>query len=206
MSGIFGGLGNINTQIAQCMAERLARRGSQTTIKESAGNYIIGCKHNDAITGLAEKGGKCLVGHSVIYEQEHIISTFGISADCLGNPSAILLSIYNDDFINNLNQINGQFSLCLWDDKQESMVLARDYTGTHPLYYATTGEGTLLFASEYKALLCHPGLTIKPDLEMIQRLQHYKHLPSDRNLIVGASFRARTPWTMIGCAAMGIRS
>jgi len=202
MSGIFGGFGDIDAQIVQCMASRLAHRGSKTTIKESAGNFILGSKHNDSITGLAEKGSMCLVGQSIIYEQDHIIRNFGVSADCLGDPSAILLSIYNDDFINKLNQINGQFSFCLWDDKHELMLLVRDYTGTHPLYYATTKQGTLLFASEYKALLCHSGLTINPDLDMVQRLQHYKHLPSDRNLIL--EIKGVPPGTMLTFNRAGV--
>lgn len=183
MSGIFGGIGKIDADVAQCMAGRLSHRGYKTTIKESAGKFIIGSRHGDMTTGLAEKGDLYLVGHSAIYNQDHVIRSLGISSKCVGDPSAILLSAYNKGNINGLNQVEGQFSFCLWDDKHETMILARDYTGTHPLYYASTEQGLLLFASEYKALLCHPELSLTPDLDMIQRLQHYKHLPSERNLI-----------------------
>lgn len=48
-------------------------------------------------------------------------------------------------------RFNGQFALALWDEKQKSLVLARDRLGVRPVYLCEHG-GRLYFASEVKAI------------------------------------------------------
>jgi asparagine synthase (glutamine-hydrolysing) len=56
-----------------------------------------------------------------------------------------------------LPRLNGIFALGLWDEKERTLLLARDQLGIKPLYIATHRNG-LAFASEIKALLAVPGL------------------------------------------------
>jgi len=65
---------------------------------------------------------------------------------------------YGTDFV---HQLNGQFSIALWDQKQRQLVLCRDRVGILPLFYAEQ-NGRLSFASEIKALL--PVLVRAPEL------------------------------------------
>lgn len=56
-----------------------------------------------------------------------------------------------------LDRLNGAFAFAIWDHHEQRLFLARDRFGIRPLFLADL-DGTLLFASESKALFCHPGL------------------------------------------------
>ncbi len=63
-----------------------------------------------------------------------------------------------------LKNFNGMFALALWDEHEESLLLARDRYGQKPLYYHER-EGRIYFASELKAFI-KAGIvdaTINPD-------------------------------------------
>ena len=54
-----------------------------------------------------------------------------------------------------LEESAGMFALALWDRRERLLHLARDRFGEKPLYYGWAG-GDFLFASELKAMRCHP--------------------------------------------------
>jgi len=72
---------------------------------------------------------------------------------------------YGDSF---LKRLNGIFAFAFWDRREQELLLARDPIGVKPLYYCEPKPGTLLFASEIKALLAYPGLKREPNFEALQ--------------------------------------
>jgi asparagine synthase (glutamine-hydrolysing) len=59
-----------------------------------------------------------------------------------------------------LTRLNGMFAFGLWDSRTEELLLCRDRLGVKPLYYHRYGTG-VLFASEPKGILAHPGFTAR---------------------------------------------
>jgi len=57
---------------------------------------------------------------------------------------------YGPDFPNHLR---GMFAIALFDQANDALVLVRDRVGKKPLWFAKRADGSVLFASEVKALL-----------------------------------------------------
>jgi asparagine synthase (glutamine-hydrolysing) len=55
-----------------------------------------------------------------------------------------------------LDRLNGIFAFAVWNDKEQSLFLARDRVGVKPLFYTHVEQGMYLFGSEPKAILSHP--------------------------------------------------
>ncbi len=65
------------------------------------------------------------------------------------------------------SKLIGMFAFCLVDRVEQSLLLARDFYGIKPLFYATTEKG-MVFASEIKALSAFPELKFNPDLSALR--------------------------------------
>lgn len=60
-----------------------------------------------------------------------------------------------------LPRLNGMFAFVVWDQRRRRLLMARDRLGIKPVYFAESSGGTLLFASEVRAL--HASGLVKPE-------------------------------------------
>ena len=67
----------------------------------------------------------------------------------------LILRAYVHYGINVVNELNGVFAMAVYDKEKNSLFLSRDRFGTKPLFF-TISDGTLVFASEIKALFKYP--------------------------------------------------
>lgn len=76
-----------------------------------------------------------------------------------GSDTEVLLRLYEQKQLDCLDLLQGMFAFAIWDNQEQSCLIARDVSGIKPLYYVVTPTG-LAFASEIKPLI-YAGLTTK---------------------------------------------
>jgi asparagine synthase (glutamine-hydrolysing) len=64
-----------------------------------------------------------------------------------------VLHLYEREGKGLTERLRGMFAIAIWDTRERELFLARDRFGVKPVYYAHLDDGTLLFASEIKAIL-----------------------------------------------------
>ncbi len=82
-----------------------------------------------------------------------------------------------------VKRFRGMFAFALWDRNRQALFLARDRLGKKPLYYSLLGDGCLVFASELKALLVHPGLKRELDPCAVEDYFAYGYVPDPRTAL-----------------------
>ena len=73
--------------------------------------------------------------------------------------------------------LRGMFAFAIWDERTEELFLARDRVGKKPLLYAQL-PGELVFASEFSALLLHPGVSRDVNSEALHNYLSFMCVPA----------------------------
>jgi asparagine synthase (glutamine-hydrolysing) len=100
------------------------------------------------------------------------------------------------------SRLNGMFGTALWDSKERVLVLARDPFGIKPLYYWDDGV-QLAFASEVRALFCHPDIRRAVDTRAIADFLSLTYVPAPRTAFEGVS--KLLPGHLLVCTRRGTR-
>jgi len=105
---------------------------------------------------------------------------------------------YGEEFV---HRLNGMFAIALWDargaggaGKSGQLFLIRDRMGVKPLFWSMIA-GELVFGSEIKAILAHPGYSSEPDFEALYHYFTYKNIPAPMTAF--ASIRSLSPGAML---------
>jgi asparagine synthase (glutamine-hydrolysing) len=83
-----------------------------------------------------------------------------------------------------VKQFRGMFAFALWDQRAQTLFLARDRVGKKPLFYADV-EGQWTFASELQALLQHPRLSREVDWTALDDYLTYGYVPAPKTAFKG---------------------
>ncbi len=86
-----------------------------------------------------------------------------------------------------VERFRGMFAFALWDRNRSTLFLARDRLGVKPLYYMLLPDGTLVFASELKALRVHGGFAERFDPYAIEDYFALGYVPDPRTIYLGVA-------------------
>ncbi len=80
--------------------------------------------------------------------------------------------------------LRGMYAFAIWDRRKRELFIARDRLGIKPLYYYYDGK-TLLFASEIKAILAHPGVNAEFNRATLAEYLAFGYIPEPETMYAG---------------------
>jgi asparagine synthase (glutamine-hydrolysing) len=95
-----------------------------------------------------------------------------------------------------LPRFNGMFALAVWDKAEQTLWLARDRYGVKPLYYAER-DGAFVFGSEVKAILAHPTIPSRMDVEGLAEYLSFQNFFTSRTLFEGVRLLPAGSWLRV---------
>lgn len=179
MCGIVGIIGSHSNQYRESIKyslESIRHRGPDEDGIKAFDNAILGhvrLSIIDLSSGqqpmLNNNKDIAITFNGEIYGFQQIRSTLEYDFHTHSDTEAIL-ALYEKYAEELFEKLEGMFAFGIWDDKNQSLLLARDRFGEKPLYYAFGENGEFIFASEIKAILATK--MIKPKISL-KSLQHY---------------------------------
>ncbi len=193
MCGIAGYVGDVGPELLPAMVKALAHRGPDDSgihVDGEAGLGMTRLAIIDLVTGRQpmgnDDGRAWLVFNGELYNYRALRAELEARGEVFRTRSdtEVLLrawEVYGDDCA---TRLSGMFAFALWDARRHVLVLGRDRLGKKPLYY-WHGDGLFLFASEIKALLCHPAVPRALDPEAFHHYLAFGYAPAHRSMLAG---------------------
>lgn len=100
------------------------------------------------------------------------------------SDTEILPHLYEDEGRGLLNKLRGMFALAIYDARARTLLLARDWFGIKPLFYATR-HNRVVFASEINALLGVPEINLRPDRQAVFDFAALLYIPAPQTFYAG---------------------
>jgi asparagine synthase (glutamine-hydrolysing) len=164
--------GNVDSALLARMSERIRHRGPDGSGIRVEGP--VGLAHRRlAIIDLTDAARQPMGNEDgtlwLVYNGE-IYNFIELRGELAGRghrfrsegDAEVILHAYEEWGRDCLARFNGMWAFALWDSRRQELFCARDRFGIKPFYYTRVGD-TILFASEIKALLAHPGVGRRPD-------------------------------------------
>ena len=175
MCGICGFTGVLddNKQVLQAMMARIVHRGPDDEGSFQKEHISLGFRRLSIIDlknghqpMTNESGDIIIVFNGEIYNHPELREELIQKGHIFQNNSdtECLVHAYEEYKEDMLSKLRGMFAFAVWDDKEQTLFMARDPFGIKPLYY-TVQNGHLIFGSEIKSILEFPGIQkdLNPD-------------------------------------------
>ncbi len=102
------------------------------------------------------------------------------------SDTEVIIALYKEYGEKCFERLSGMFAIALYDVTKKKLLLARDRMGKKPLYYGVFG-GTLLFASEPKAIFAHTLAKKEVDLDALNSYLALDYVPTPQSIFKGVA-------------------
>jgi len=154
--------------IMENMIKTLIKRGPDSGGVYAADYALLGHRRlvvvdpSGGAQPMTKKAGNVnytIVYNGELYNTEEVRNKLKLSGDEFTSYSdtEVLLTAYMAWGEDCTRYINGIYAFGVWDERKNSLFLARDPLGVKPLFY-TIRNKSIIFASEIKTLLAHPDI------------------------------------------------
>src|SRR5213593_1227620 len=208
MCGIAGHVGPTARELLPAMLGLLKHRGPDDSGIHEGADVGLGMTRLaiiDLVTGqqpMGDVNGRYwIVFNGEIYNFRQLRAELEAAGRSFRTRSdtEVILQTYAAHGEAGVERLRGMFAFALWDSAERQLFLARDRLGKKPLYYWHRGR-LLLFASEPKALLCHPAVSRSLDWPAFHHYLAFGYTPAAHSIFgeiqklppPSASPRART--------------
>ena len=180
----------VSTDFIRSMCDSLAHRGPDDFGHYVHGHVGLGMRRLSIIdlqTGDQpipnEDKTIWIVFNGEIYNYQSLRTDLGAKGHRFRTTSdtEAIVHLYEELGTDCVHRLRGMFAFAIWDERQQTLLLARDRLGIKPLYYAQTAE-YLLFGSELKALLTHPGVCRDIDPDAVSEYFTHSCVPGDLSI------------------------
>jgi asparagine synthase (glutamine-hydrolysing) len=194
MPGLVGFIGDTSPDESRTLIESMAaalhpeprfRKDLYTTQGLGLGRVSLGLVNSAPQPIWNEDHSICVVMEGEIYDYQDLkrkLVDKGYQFASKNNDAEFILHLYEEEGEDFVSELNGQFAIAIWDQRQQTLILAKDFLGLVPLYYAQC-NGRLLFASGVRAILADPSFPREVDLIAAAQFLTFDHLLDDRTLV-----------------------
>ena len=94
------------------------------------------------------------------------------------SDTEVLLKAYREWGESFLKRLNGMFAIAIYDEKRQTLLLARDRAGEKPLFYGIYND-RFVFASELKAIMADPEFERRLNKLSLEYYLTFSYVPRD---------------------------
>lgn len=170
---------SVNAGCLKEMGMTLRHRGpdgyGEECVQTKAGNLGIACTKlniqdctKEMVQPLWSEDGRVLLAYDgSIYNSDAIKNALQGFVWRGKGMAEVLAAAYLERGMEFLNDIDGMFSMVIFDRKDDTLYLCRDHMGKKPLYYRYDTGRNLVFGSEIQAILTFPGIEREPNRNIL---------------------------------------
>lgn len=101
------------------------------------------------------------------------------------SDTEVIVHAYEEYGYDCVRLFNGMFAFALYNANTGILLLARDRFGIKPLHYTHLEDGTFIFGSEIKSILCSGRVRREMDPNSLHLLVNLRYIPGERTMFRG---------------------